>query len=248
MMPVHSAFVSWPHSCCTGSLASSKSQFVSSKCVLAPLGHRRPVDSIKNDCARRPRIVFQGSMAGSGNLQESDEEDMDAEIELTEEEEELCGDFRADLPLLNKVILTGRLGADPTIRNIGDDTKVCNFSLAVTTEYDPDEGQDQDRTSWFDVEAWGSTADYIARIGKKGMRVGVSGPININAWTGRDGELRETPIVTADTFEILQSRSEQMPSLMDRSNPYPDSRRDTSEYKGKDSGKGTAQNLNDLPF
>lgn len=183
-------------------------------------------------------------MADISSLPESSAEDVDEDEELTDDEKALCGDFRADLPLINKVILTGRLGADPTIRDVGQDAKVCKFSLAVNTEYDPDEGPDQERTSWFDVEAWGSTAEYIAKFGKKGLRVGVSGPLNINAWTGRDGETRETPIVTADTFEILQSRSEPMPSTGEGGSSYARDRRNFSP----DAATGAAQNLKDLPF
>lgn len=249
----HQAFVPWPsHSFSARRFIASKSEFVSSRCLHAPLRHRSRKGTNHHDIFRRPlpsaEGVVQCSMAEADSFPEYNEEDLDADIELTPEELALCGDFRADLPLLNKVILTGRVGADPVLRNIGDDAKVVKFSIAVTTEYDPDEGPDQERTSWFDIEAWGSMAEYISKYGRKGLRVGVSGPININSWTGRDGEVRESPIVTADTFEILQSRSEQVPSTMDGNSSYANEGRSTKEYRAQDSGMGTMQDLKDLPF
>lgn len=254
MSCAHPAFVSWPsYAFSAQRFSASKSEFVSSRCVRAHLRYRsrnRHRTYHHGSSGRLPTAerVVQSSMAETDNLPEYNEEDANADIELTPEELALCGDFRADLPLLNKVILTGRMGADPVLKNIGDDANVVNFSIAVTTEYDPDEGRDQERTSWFDIEAWGSTAEYISKYGKKGMRVGVSGPININSWTGRDGEVRESPIVTADTFEILQSRSEQMPSVMDNNSSYANEGRNTTQYRARDSGMGTTQDLKDLPF
>lgn len=246
MRSVTPAFLTSPQFLHSQAIAGCRSQRSPSKCSFSTTFSRRLLVSRKKFASSAGEIKC--SAAQPTDAQGHDEEDLDPHAELAPDELELCNNFRADVPLLNKIILTGRLGADPTIRAIGSDNKVCNFSMAVTTEYDPDAGRDQDRTSWFDVEAWGSTAEYISRFGKKGMRVGVSGTLNLNSWTGRDGETREVPIVTADSFEILQSRSERMPTMMDNMNPSQGNRTSSSPYSGQDSGTSTAQNLNDLPF
>lgn len=114
------------------------------------------------------------------------------------------------VPVLNTVVLTGRLGKDPVLKTIRDDLVVCTFSLAFTHDWDPME-QDQDNTSWIEVECWGSTAKSVERRLRKGLRVGVTGRLCVNKWTGRDGVDRETVILKLLTFEILQSRNESEP-------------------------------------
>ncbi|CDF37642.1 unnamed protein product [Chondrus crispus] len=231
---------------CSSVFGCSQSQFVPSKCGGPATATFRPV-RVRRSALRSSENDIKCSASQPAEVQEDDPNEFDPTAELAPDELELCNNFRADLPLLNRIILTGRLGKDPSLRDISADAKVCNFSLAVTTEYDPDEGRDQDRTSWFDVEAWGSTAEYISKFGKKGMRVGVSGSLNVSSWTGKDGETRESPIVTADSFEILQSRSEQMPTMID-GNDRSTENRSNSQYSAGDTGRGATQNLSDLPF
>lgn len=140
-------------------------------------------------------------------------------LELSPDELELCGEFPPDIPMLNKLVLVGRLGRDPEIKSVGPGLEVCKFSLAVQNEYDPDEGPDQERTSWFDVEAWGRLAQYIVASCGKGMRVGVTGSFGMNQWTGRDGQVRQNYVVTAESFEVLQSRTERWQQDSDTSAP-----------------------------
>lgn len=119
-----------------------------------------------------------------------------------EEDENLHSlDDWAGVPVLNVITLTGRLGRDPVLRTIRDGLVVCKFSLAVR---DPD---DPTTTSWFDVEVWGSLARTVASIARKGALVGVVGRVDMNAWTTRDGVERHDPIVTARSFELLDSKS-----------------------------------------
>ena len=59
----------------------------------------------------------------------------------------------------------------------------------------------------------GSPGDRAASTAKKGLRVGISGGIGINSWTSADGETRTNIVVTAESFEVLQSRSEPSPGL-----------------------------------
>ena len=134
------------------------------------------------------------------------------EWEKEETDEEKSITFPPDVPMLNTVILTGRLGADPELRNLNGKSPVCVFSLAVQDTWDPSGGRDQELgTSWFQVEAWGSLGRSVAKRARKGMRVGIRGRLDVSYWVGRDGHERKEPVVTAREFEILQSMSEQNP-------------------------------------
>lgn len=152
---------------------------------------------------------------------------------------------------INSVQLTGRLGRDPVLKEIGNDQVVCTFSMAVKHEWDPSSTSEED-TSWFDIEIWGSLGKYAAQYGRKGLRVGVSGEIDVQGWIDRNGEKCSNPIITADSFEVLQSKNESTPSSygdrttedIRRTNDVSKSSRTDDRY----SGIQVDGNLSDLPF
>lgn len=115
----------------------------------------------------------------------------------------------AGVPILNTVVLTGRLGRDPEFITTKNGLSICNFSLAVSREstiiYDADA---ENLVDWFDIRTFGKLAETVRDLGKKGLRVGVTGRVDVSEWTGRDGVKRENVVVTAKTFEVLQSKSE----------------------------------------
>ena len=49
---------------------------------------------------------------------------------------------------VNKVILVGRLGQDPDVRYMPNETAVCNFSLATSSSYKDKSGEKVDQTEW----------------------------------------------------------------------------------------------------
>jgi single-strand DNA-binding protein len=123
-------------------------------------------------------------------------------------------DFRPDIPLLNTVILTGRLGRDPILRHVGGDADrklaLLTFSLAVADEFPEgewDEGAER-TTSWFNCELWGKRAETGARLLRKGLRVGVNGQLGFSTYQNRDGRDVDSAVIMVSSFEILQSKSE----------------------------------------
>jgi single-strand DNA-binding protein len=135
--------------------------------------------------------------------------------------EEAAGDFdvesaefRPDVPLLNSVVLTGRLGRDPTLRHVGADDQrkvaLLTFSLAVTDEVPEGEWEEgaERGTSWFSCEMWGQRAEAASRFLRKGLRVGVDGQLGFSFYKDRGGAEVEAPVLIVRSFEVLQSRSE----------------------------------------
>lgn len=133
----------------------------------------------------------------------------DLMIKEAEKNFELNTEKWATAPILNTVILTGRLGRNPELKTVKGDLKVCNFSLAVSRDKPVICDPDQDNlVDWFNVRAFGKLAETVKKFGKKGLRVGIIGRVDFSVWTGRDGATRENAVVTAKTFEVLQSKSE----------------------------------------
>jgi single-strand DNA-binding protein len=101
---------------------------------------------------------------------------------------------------LATITLTGRLGRDPEVKNVGDNS-VTSFSLAVS-------GFKKDDVSWFNCEAWGKVGEIIAQYCSKGKQVGVGGTIKIDNWTDKDGNNRQTPKVNVREMTLLGSADE----------------------------------------
>ena len=60
--------------------------------------------------------------------------------------------------MANIVVVSGRMVADPELRNISEDKAVCNFRIAVPKRFKPQEGADSD---FFNAVAWNHTAEFI---------------------------------------------------------------------------------------
>jgi single-strand DNA-binding protein len=111
----------------------------------------------------------------------------------------------------NAVELIGWMGADPDLRLIGQEGKVCRFNVA--TRYisgQDDNGNLTYETQWTTVEAWDRLADRCNTYLHKGSRVLISGALRSDSWTDKEsGQPRSKTYVRADDVIFLDSRPEQ---------------------------------------
>ena len=105
---------------------------------------------------------------------------------------------------MNKVILMGRLVADPETRITTNSISVTRFSLAVNRIGKPQEGQPT--ADFFDIVAWRQTADFVGKYFKKGMQVLVEGTLRNNNWTDKEGQKRYHNEVQVDQAYFADSR------------------------------------------
>ena len=87
---------------------------------------------------------------------------------------------------INTIVVSGRLTADPELRITQQGTSVANGSIAVTDGYG-----DNEKTFFFNYEAWKHTADYIANYAKKGMLVTLHGKLTQQNWEDDKGNKRQ---------------------------------------------------------
>jgi single-strand DNA-binding protein len=104
---------------------------------------------------------------------------------------------------VNKVILVGRLGADPEIRYTGTGAAVANFNLATSENWTDKEGQKQERTEWHRVVVWGKMAEICAQYLGKGRQAYVEGRLQTRQWDDKDGNKRYTTEIVATTVQFL---------------------------------------------
>ncbi len=109
---------------------------------------------------------------------------------------------------MNRIIIIGHLGKDPEIRTPGD-TPVCNFSVAVSERFKDRNGNLQEATEWFNVEAWGRTAEVAAKYLSKGKKVMIEGSIKTDKWQDKQtGETKYRQKVRCMNLEMLSPKSD----------------------------------------
>ena len=113
------------------------------------------------------------------------------------------------MPNYNKVILMGNLTRDPEVRYTSSGTAIAKLGLAVNRYYRNQEGQQQEETTFVDVDAFGKQAETIGQYLKKGRPIMVEGRLKLDQWDDKQtGQKRSKLGVTLENFQFLDSRSE----------------------------------------
>jgi len=112
--------------------------------------------------------------------------------------------------MYQKIIIIGNLGRDPEMRYTASGQPVTNFSVATNYSWTDQEGQQQERTTWFKVTAWRKLAETCNQYLVKGQQVLVEGRKSTDPatggpriWTGNDGVARASYELTANTVKFL---------------------------------------------
>ena len=102
----------------------------------------------------------------------------------------------------NKVILMGRLTADPELKS-ANGTYVTSFSLAVDRRY-AKEGQN--KTDFITVVAWRQTAEFICKYFRKGSAILVCGELQTRSWEDGNGNKRYATEVIASEVGFCEAK------------------------------------------
>ena len=103
---------------------------------------------------------------------------------------------------MNRVIITGNLGSDPTLRATGSGLAVANISVA-TNERVKQDGEWVDHTEWHNIVVFGGQADSCGKFLAKGSKVAVEGKLRTRAFTDRNGNERKSTEIVADRVEFM---------------------------------------------
>ena len=102
---------------------------------------------------------------------------------------------------VNKVIILGRLGKDPEVRNFQNGGRVVNLRLATSERYKDRDGNMQERTEWHSVAIFNEKLGEIAeRYLKKGSEVYVEGQLETRKWQDQSGQERYTTEIVLRQF------------------------------------------------
>ncbi len=104
---------------------------------------------------------------------------------------------------MNSVVIIGRAGKDPEVKYFETGTVRASFSLAVNRIGG---SKDNPITDWFNIDAWGRTAEIVAQYLKKGREAAVAGRLNVRKWTDEAGNERDALSINASEVKFLGSR------------------------------------------
>lgn len=123
----------------------------------------------------------------------------------------------------NKVIIGGRLTADPELKTTPSGISVTSFSVAVNLKRTKDGETPAD---YFNVTAWRSTAEFVARYFRKASSICIVGTLQNRHWTDKDGVKHYVTEIVADEAMFVDSKSEAPAAIAtpttSEPNPYSD--------------------------
>lgn len=105
---------------------------------------------------------------------------------------------------MNKIILMGRLVRDPEISSSTSGTTFARFSIAVDRRFKREGDPDAD---FFNCTSFGKQAEFVEKYLKKGTKVVLSGRLENNNYTNKDGQKVYDVRVMVDEIEFAESKS-----------------------------------------
>ena len=121
--------------------------------------------------------------------------------------------------MLNRVVLMGRLTADPELKKTTSDLSVLSFTVAVERNYS---GNKDKQTDFINCVAWRQTAEFISRYFSKGKMIALEGSIQVRNYTDKNDNKRQAVEVLVSQAYFAGDNSQKQGPAADTKN-YPQS-------------------------
>ena len=125
---------------------------------------------------------------------------------------------------LNKVQLTGRLGADPALRYTAQGSAIVTFKVASNRSWRTAAGTSHEDTEWFRVVAWDQLAEQCQQQLARGAHIYVEGRLQTRQWADEAGQQRSSTEVVASEVIVLGAAAATAPSQIGSATPKPERR------------------------
>lgn len=108
----------------------------------------------------------------------------------------------------NMTVLIGNLTRQPEMKTTSGGTSIATVGIAVTRKY-----KQQEEVSYFDLVAFGKTAEVMAEYGQKGQTVYIQGRLKQDRWDDREtGAKRSKVGIVVESFQMLSKRQQEQRS------------------------------------
>jgi single-strand DNA-binding protein len=108
---------------------------------------------------------------------------------------------------VNTVILVGKLGRDPELKQTQSGAAYCRLSLATSERWTDQRGERQEKTEWHNIMVWKKQAENVARYTRKGSQLYVQGRLESRSWDD-NGQKRSATDVVAEDVKFLDRRGD----------------------------------------
>lgn len=109
--------------------------------------------------------------------------------------------------MINKVIIMGRLTADPELRQTPSGVATCRFTVAVDRGYKSKETGEK-QADFIRVTAWRATAEFVGKYFSKGKMIIVEGSLRNSDYTDQNGVKHYSMDVQADNVSFGESKGQ----------------------------------------
>lgn len=110
--------------------------------------------------------------------------------------------------MLNKVMIIGRLGADPELRYTQAGQATCSLRIATDESYTDREGKRVERTEWHRIVVFQRAAENCNQYLSKGSLVYVEGKLSTRKWQDQNGQERYMTEIRADRVQFLDRKGD----------------------------------------
>ncbi len=146
---------------------------------------------------------------------------------------------------VNKVILIGNLGDEPSFRTTNSGTAVANISM-VTNEMrrNIETGQATELAEWHRVVMWGKLAEIAKQWLHKGSQIYIEGKLRTRSYTDKQNIKRTVTEIVADEMQMLGSPRQSSDSDNMASQNYQSRNYGNAQDSGNSGMYGNASVLN----
>ena len=107
---------------------------------------------------------------------------------------------------INKVILMGRLTADPELKTSANNVSIVQFTVAVNRRYVSKDSNER-QVDFIDCTAFNRNAEFLSKYFRKGSSIIVFGNIQVDVWKDKEGHNRRTTRVIVDELQFGESKN-----------------------------------------
>ena len=109
----------------------------------------------------------------------------------------------------NQVTLIGNLTRDPELKYTPKGLAVARVSLAVNRKWRTDSGEDKEEVTFVDCDAWGKTAELVAKYTSKGDPLFVTGRLKLDTWEDKKTQEKKSRLgVVIEQMQFLRGKAD----------------------------------------
>jgi single-strand DNA-binding protein len=107
---------------------------------------------------------------------------------------------------MNSVQLIGNMVRDAELKYTQSGVAIGSFGIAINKKVKNQQGGYDDKAMFFDVTAFGKTAENINTYFRKGSKIGITGELNFEQWQGQDGSKHSKVSVICNQFDFIDKK------------------------------------------